>query len=155
MKILIWFVSLVVCTAPFQDRYKACRNSVNFQSYNSNSYKISSDSSWSIRARMGVIRRDTASTEEIIANRGLRVELKGYPKDYKFRFEGFTVTFIDRYQDSIAKSAPAENQFLNPEQIKYLRKLNGNGKIIFQDIRVIGSEGKTRELSSFSLVVKG
>ena len=104
---------------------------------------------------MGVIRRDTASTEEIIANRGLRVELKGYPKEYKFSFQSFSITFIDRYQDSIAKSVPAENQFLNPEQIKYLRKLNGKGKIIFHNIRVHGQASKARELPPFSLVVKG
>ncbi len=117
------------------------------------SMKFSPDST-SMRVQVGMISCDTATTEEIIANRGLRVELKGYPKDFKIYFMGFSMTFIDRNRDSIAKDVWTNGQFLSAEQITFLRKLNGTGKLIFDKIQVTGLNSKIRELDPFSLVIR-
>lgn len=108
-----------------------------------------------IIVKVGNIIKDTASTNEIIANRGLRIILKGYPKDFKIAVLGFCITTINNNSDTLAVNVGANGNFLSKDQIQELKKLHGYGKIIFHSIRAAGVSGKVRELPPFSLTVRG
>src|SRR5688500_7447133 len=108
-----------------------------------------------IIVRVGNIIKDAASTNEIIANKGLRIILKGYPRDFKIAILGFDITTVNRYSDTVAVNVGSSGNFLSKDQIHELKKLNGSGKIIFHRIRAVGVSGTIRELDPFSLTVRG
>ena len=142
----IILISTLFYASSFRNEYRPFINSHNL------SNKVDTPS---MRARLGLIRRDTATTQEIIINRGLRLELKGYPKGFPAMIRHFSITYIDRFADSIAKRVSANSNMLSDEQIQILRKLNGKGKIIFEEILVVGGDSKVREIGPFSIVVNG
>jgi hypothetical protein len=120
----------------------------------SRSHLLAIDST-EIIVRVGNIIKDTASTNEIIANRGLRIILKGYPGDFKIAVLSFDITTVNKNRDTLAANVGARGNFLSKDQITELRKLNGSGKITFHSIRAVGVSGTVRELPPFSLIVRG
>lgn len=105
-------------------------------------------------ARLGNITKDTVSTNEIIANRGLRVILKGYPAGFKVVVLSFSITTV-KNMDTIAANIMTTDNFLSTLQIQELRKLNKSGKVIFHSIRATGVSSRIRELPPFSLIIRG
>jgi hypothetical protein len=108
-----------------------------------------------VTVRLGNIIKDTASTNEIIANRGLRIILKGYPSGFKAAVLGFDITTVNQNRDTIAVNVSTSGNLLSKDQIHELKKLNGYGKVIFHRIRAVGGSGSVRELPPFSLTVRG
>ena len=76
-----------------------------------------------IAVRVGNINKDTASTNLVIANKGLRLVLKGYPKDFAIRIIQFSVTVIDRNMDTIATDVMAIGNLFTNEQVNQLKRL--------------------------------
>jgi hypothetical protein len=114
---------------------------------------MSSDST-EIIVRVGNISRDTASTNEIIANRGLRIISKGYPSDFRIVLLRFAITTINRNGDTIAVNVGTSGNLLSTEQIRELHRLNGFGKVIFHGIHAVAGSARVRELSPVSLIIR-
>ncbi|MGB4772682.1 MAG: hypothetical protein WBP58_14540 [Chitinophagaceae bacterium] len=108
-----------------------------------------------VAVRIGNINKDTVSTNLLIANKGLRIILKGYPKDFVVRIIQFSTTVVDRNMDTIATNVRANGNLFTIEQIDGFRKLDGKGKIIFDDIYVVGESARIRRMPSFYIIIRG
>jgi hypothetical protein len=114
---------------------------------------VSSDST-QIIVRVGNITKDTASTNEIMANRGLRIILKGYPSEFRVAVLRFAITTINRNGDTIAVNVGTNGNSLSADQIHELHKLNDFGKVIFHGIYAVGESARVRELNPVSLIIR-
>lgn len=115
---------------------------------------MSSDSA-RIIVRVGNITRDTVSTNEIIANKGLTIISKGYPSDFRIVVLHFAITTINKKGDTLAVNVGTSGKLLSTEQIRELHRLNGFGKVIFHGINAVGGSARVRELSPISLIIRG
>jgi hypothetical protein len=57
--------------------------------------------------------------------------------------------------DTIATNVRANGNLFTIEQIDRFKKLDGKGKIIFDDIYVVGESARIRRLPSFYIIIRG
>lgn len=104
--------------------------------------------------QLGNIQGDTATTNEIIANKILIAIFKGSLYNNPIRVISFTTTFIGpdaEMQDNIITT---QGNLLSNEQVAIIKQLKKNSKILFDDILAVGSESKTRRLSPFTITIR-
>jgi GldM C-terminal domain len=106
--------------------------------------------------QLGYIQHDTATVQEILANKGLNARYKGSLFQDTIRILSFSTTFIgpDGHTLNIY-IPPIEGNMLTDEQVAIIKQLRKNSKILFDDIIiVINSNPKKRRLAPFAITIR-
>jgi hypothetical protein len=104
--------------------------------------------------QLGYIRHDTATIQEIIANKVLITKFKGSLLYEPIQILSFSTTFIIPNGDMQKIFIPTQGNKLSKEQVAIIKQLKKNSKILFDDIIAVGSNSKKRRLSPFAITIR-
>ncbi len=104
--------------------------------------------------QIGNIQKDTATTSEIIANKGLRVIYKGSLYYFPVRIISFRTSFVMPWLDTLATRIKVEGNMFSKQQETLIKQLKINSKIIFDEIRVVTPSSRVRELWPLIMTIK-
>jgi len=105
------------------------------------------------KVQLGNIRKDTASTPEILANGGLRIGPVGSFYKNTFHIVSFITSFLGPNGEALAPDIRTDGNLLSTEQKQVIKILKRNDRISFTII-VIGPDGRRRELPPYIMVIK-
>ncbi|MDR1673367.1 MAG: gliding motility protein GldM [Bacteroidales bacterium] len=86
----------------------------------------------------------------LVAQIAVVPELAGFDFDMKFRVVSFTVNALVK---TFNVSKPSNSATINAEQKALINGLTKGGKVYFEDIKVIGPDGMTRELPAIAFTL--
>lgn len=106
--------------------------------------------------QLGYIQHDTATVQEILANKVLHAMFKGSLLNDPIQVLGFSTTFIGPDDDMLnIYIPPIEGNMLSEEQLAIIKQLKKNSKILFDDIIIaITSNPKKRRLAPFAITIR-
>ncbi len=98
------------------------------------------------------LRDTTLSKSRILLNPFLSITIPGCYYKMDFQIISFMSSF-DIERDSIINTIATGN-FLTPEQIDLVKKAESGSMITFEDLKVIGPDGRTRKLVPFLIKIQ-
>jgi len=105
-------------------------------------------------AHWGALKKDTASKEEVIANRRMMVSVRGSDSCLRFIIFGFSIKFItDQFQE-YQKEIRLQGYELTEAAASMIAKLTHGDKLVFDKILVEARDARVREISGFTIVIK-
>jgi hypothetical protein len=112
------------------------------------------DTTFSIKIHVGNISNDTATVNEILANKGLKVVVNSLHNSPPLRIIGFYTTFTGPSQDTLARHVPAEGNLFTIEQQTIIKRLARNSKIIFDYVVLRAPDSRDRAVGPYFIFVK-
>ena len=107
-----------------------------------------------IVVRWGVLKTDTATTIEVIANRRITVSIPGCNNCPTFRIFGFTIDFITDQLPASNKMIKVYSNMLSETAANLISKLSHGDKVVFSKILAEGADSRIRELPGFTIVIR-
>ena len=104
--------------------------------------------------QLGNIESDTATINEIMANKVVRAVLKGSLYAFPVRIISFSTTCIGPAGETPDKAIAVQGNLLSPQQEDRIKQLKKNSKILFDDILAVTPDGRTRRLSPFAITIR-
>ncbi len=105
--------------------------------------------------QLGYIMHDTATIQEIIANKLLIAMYKGSLLNDPIQVLRFSTTFIGPNKDMLNIFIPIQGNKLSMEQVAIIKQLEKNSKILFDDIIIATtSNPKERRLAPFAITIR-
>jgi hypothetical protein len=104
--------------------------------------------------RWGVLKSDTATSIEVIANRRMIMSIPGRTDCPKCKIVSFAITFISNQVPAQNKMIRMEGNVLSAEAASLISKLVRGDKIVFGDIRTFAFDGRGREFPGFTIVIR-
>lgn len=105
--------------------------------------------------QLGYMLHDTATVQEIIANKVLHAMFRGSLFYDPIQVLRFSTTFISPNGDMLNIFIPVQGNMLSMEQVAIIKQLEKNSKILFDDIIItITSDSKERRLAPFAITIK-
>jgi hypothetical protein len=105
-------------------------------------------------AHWGVLKKDTATKEEVIANKRMIISLPECDNCVRFMVFGFTIKFITDQLPEYQKMINVQGYELTGEAASLIAKLAHGDKIVFDRILVEARDARVREMPGFTLVIK-
>lgn len=105
--------------------------------------------------QLGYIQNDTATIQEILANKVLHAMFKGSLLYDPIRILSFSTTFIGPDDSTLnIYIPPIEGNMLSEEQVAIIKQLKKNSKIQFDAIIAMTSNPKPRRLAPFAITIR-
>lgn len=104
--------------------------------------------------QIGNIQKDTATTNDILANKGLSVIFRGSLYYFPVQIVSFRTSFVMPELDTLATRIKVEGNMFSKQQETIIKQLKVNSKIIFDEIRVVSRGSTTRTLWPFIMIIK-
>jgi hypothetical protein len=104
--------------------------------------------------RLGSIQSDTASVNEILANRGLRFITNKQLYNFQYRVFYFSTSFLNQNLDTVATTISSDGNLLSKEQQTIIKIQVPNSRVIFHNITVGGPGMKLRQFAPFYIVIR-
>jgi GldM C-terminal domain len=112
------------------------------------------DTVYTLRVQLGNLRKDTATTGEIIANAGLRiVPVSSFYKS-TFVVISFSASFLGPNGEALSAGILTDGNMLSLAQKQAIKTLKRNDRILFSRIIVGGADTRRREIPPFTIVIK-
>ena len=104
--------------------------------------------------QLGNLRTDTASVNEILANKGLRYFNNNRLFNYPYSVVTFWITTIDARGDTLTRKTPTDGNILSTEQQSNIRLLTKNCTLIFDHIIITAPGMKNRQVDPLKFVIR-
>lgn len=105
-------------------------------------------------AHWGVLKKDTATRAEIIANRTMTVSIPGCNDNLVFQVVGFDIKYITDQFPEADKNIRIEGRMLTEAAAGLIGRLIPGDKIVFSRIFVVGRGTRVREIPGFTIVIR-
>jgi hypothetical protein len=105
-------------------------------------------------AHWGVLKKNTATKEEVIAYRRMVVSLRECDNCVYFKVFDFSIQFITDQFPEYQKTIKVQGHELNQEAASLIAKLIHGDKVVFDHILVEARDARIREIPGFAIVIK-
>jgi hypothetical protein len=104
--------------------------------------------------RWGVLKTDTATAPEIVANRRMIMSIPDRSDCPKCKIIRFDIGLASDQVSTQDKLIRIEGNMLTKTAANLISKLGHGDKVAFSSIRVVAGDGRVRELPGFTIVIK-
>lgn len=112
------------------------------------------DSIGDISVQLGLIKSDTATIQEVLLNKGLKVSFRDTNYHPPIVVRSFYTTFMGSSGDTVRAKVPSGSNMISEEQASIIKTLRHNSKIILHDIVVINPNCIPRSIGPFYITIK-
>ena len=102
----------------------------------------------------GVLKKDTATKEEVIANRRMIVSLRECDSCLHFTVFAFSIKFITDQFPEYQKMIKVQGDELTGDAVSLIGKLTHGDKVVFDRILVEAHYSRIREMPGFTIFIK-
>jgi hypothetical protein len=104
--------------------------------------------------RLGVIRKDSATVSEVLANKKIVGFVPGCDCKWGIRIICFELELITNVFPGWKKAHKIDGNMLTPETTELIRQLKSGDKIIFKELRVITRNSRVRVHPGFTITIR-
>jgi hypothetical protein len=104
--------------------------------------------------RWGVLKTDTATAPEVIANRRMIMSIPGRSDCPSCNIFSFVISLISDQAPAHNKMIKVQGNVLTPEVANIISKLTHGDKIVFSNIILVAFDARLREMPGFTIVIR-
>ena len=104
--------------------------------------------------RWGVLKTDTATASEVIANRRMIMSIPGRSDCPRCKIIGFVIGLISDQVPAQNKMIKVDGNALTEEAAALISRLTHGDKVVFSRILLVAFDARVRELPGFTIVIR-
>lgn len=104
--------------------------------------------------KLGAIQSNYATVDEIKRNSKLQMHLPNWEYKAAFKVMNFRLTILNHFGKIVSSDEINVGNAISAEQLKIIKKLEQNSKLIFENVKVVGPDQVERTATNFIVTVK-